>query len=84
MDHNDNPEYRHIEIQSENEITVFVFRVHFTGLGVKKTVDVRVTMHSVRKNLGLPLFSFLSPANFVVTKRGIDDVPRVTHCDKFV
>ena len=58
MHQNDNPEYRHIEIQSENETTVFVFRVYFTGLGLKKTVDARVTIHSVWKNQGLPLFSF--------------------------
>ena len=75
MHQNDNPEYRHTEIQSENELTVFVFRDHFTGLGLKKTVDARVIIHSVGKNQGLPLFSFLSPANFVVTKRGIDVVP---------
>ena len=49
MHENDDSEYRHIEVQGEDEIIV---SVSVFGLGLNETVDVRIVIHPIGEGQG--------------------------------
>ena len=78
MHENDDSQYRHIEVHGEDGIITSVF----TGLGLNKTVYVRIVIHPIGE--GQPLFRFFPPADLVIVERGVDVVPCVAHGDELV